>query len=131
MERLNLITVVISIILGQVVIINDITRAEGLEKVGYCFDAAFHEETSRLYVTAGTAGTHVLDVNEGNFQFITTVQDGGYHRNLKISGDRAFVADAKRGLVVFDITEKIPIRTWQQQEQNVSGMGIFMHDNQF
>jgi len=129
MKGLKFITVVISIIFGQVVIINDITRAEGLGNVGYCFDAAFHEKTNRLYVTAGAAGTHVLDVNEGNFQFITTVQDGGYHRNLKISGDRAFVADAERGLVVYDITEKIPIRTWQQQEQNVSGMGIYLHDN--
>ena len=129
MKRVKFIIMVISIFFGQFVVINDITRAEGLGKVGYCFDAAFHEKTSRVYVTAGPAGTHVLDVNEGKFQFITTIQDGGYHRNLKISGDRAFVADAKRGLVVYDITEKIPIRTWQQQEQNVSGMGIFIHDN--
>jgi len=129
MKGLRFITVAVSIIFGQVVIINNATRAEGLGNVGYCFDAAFHEKTNRLYVTAGAAGTHVLDVNEGKFQFITTIQDGGYHRNLKISGDRAFVADAKRGLVVYDITEKIPIRTWQQQEQNMSGMGIYIHDN--
>jgi hypothetical protein len=74
-------------------------------------------------------GTHVFNVKEGRLNFITTILDGGYHRNIKISGDRAFVANTKRGLVVYDITEKIPICTWEQQEQNISGMGIYLHNN--
>jgi hypothetical protein len=95
--------------------------------MGYCFDVAYHERTDRLYVAGGARGIHVFEVKKGEFNFITTVRDGGYHRNLKISGDRAYVADTKRGLVVFDVTEKIPVCTWKQQKPG--GMGIYIHNN--
>lgn len=72
-------------------------------------------------------GTHVFKVTDGKLNFVTTVYDGGYHRNLKISGDRAYVADGKRGLLVIDITKKVPVITWKQE--NVSGMGIYIYDN--
>jgi len=101
---------------------------KGRNKVmGYCFDAAFHEKTNRLFVASGVMGTHVFEVMDGKLNFVTTVYDGGYHRNLKISGDRVYVADGKIGLLVIDITKKAPVITWKQE--NVSGMGIYIHDN--
>ena len=130
MKRFKIVIVVIAIALGCVVAANAFAGDKGRNKVmGYCFDAAFHEKTNRLFVAGGVMGTHVFEVTNGKLNFVTTVFDGGYHRNLKISGDRAYVAYAKRGLVVFDIAEKVPVCTWKQQEQRVTGMGIYIHDN--
>lgn len=130
MKRLKVIITIVVVLFQIVVITNAFAAEKGRnKKMGYCFDAAFHEGTNRLYVTAGSAGTHVFEVTKGQFNYITTIYEGGYHRNLKISGDRAYVADAKRGLVVFDITERIPVCTWIQPEQKVSGMGIDLHGN--
>ncbi|MFB0554999.1 MAG: LVIVD repeat-containing protein [Phycisphaerae bacterium] len=130
MKRFKIIIAAMAVALQLVVVANAFTADKGRnKKMGYCFDAAFHEKTNRLYVAAGPMGTHVFEVTKGKFNYITTVYGGGYHRNLKISGDRAYLADGKRGLVVFDITEKIPVCTWKQPDQNVSGMGIDLHDN--
>ena len=130
MKRLKVIITIMVVLFQIVVVTNAFAADKGRNKrMGYCFDAAFHEKTNRLYVTAGAVGTHVFEVTKGQFNYITTVYEGGYHRNLKISGDRAYVADAKRGLVVFDITERVPVCTWMQTEQNVSGMGIDLYNN--
>jgi len=128
MERFKSINIVIAIALGYVVVANALAGDKGRNKVmGYCFDAAFHEKTNRLFVAGGVIGTHIFEVTDGKLNFVTTVFDGGYHRNLKISGDRVYLADGYRGLLVFDITKKVPVTTWKQQ--NVSGMGIYVHDN--
>jgi hypothetical protein len=37
---------------------------QAAKKMGYCFDAAFDADRNRLYITAGQAGLHVLDVDE-------------------------------------------------------------------
>ena len=133
MKKFKITNVVIAVALGHIVAANAFAGEQGKgrnKQMGYCFDAAFHEKTDRLYVAGGARGTHVFEVTQGEFNFITTVEDGGYHRNLKISGDRAYLADAKRGLVVFDIAEKVPVCTWKQQKQKTSGMGIYVHNNQ-
>jgi len=128
MKRFKIVIAVIAIALEYVVVANALAGDKGRNKVmGYCFDAAFHEKTNRLFVAGGAWGTHIFKVTDGNLNFITTVFDGGYHRNLKISRDRVYLADGNRGLVVFDIAEKVPVCTWKQQ--NVAGMGIYIHDN--
>lgn len=128
MKRLKIINVVIAIALWHAVTANAFAGDKGRNKgMGYCFDVAFHEKTNRLFVAAAVMGTHVFEVTEGKLNFVTTVYDGGYHRNLKISGDRAYVADGKRGLLIIDITKKVPVITCKQE--NVSGMGIYIHDN--
>jgi len=128
MKRFKIVIVVIAIALECVVAANAFAGDKGRNKaMGYCFDAAFHEKTDRLFVAAAVMGTHVFEVTDGKLNFVTTVYDGGYHRNLKISGDRVYVADGKRGLLVIDITKKAPVITWKQE--NVSGMGIYIHDN--
>jgi hypothetical protein len=125
-ERFRIINVVIVIALWHTITINVFAVDKGRNKMmGYCFDAAFHEKTNRLFVAGGAKGTHIFEVMEGRLNFVTTVYDGDYHRNLKISGDRAYVADARIGLLVMDITKKAPIITWKQE--NVSGMGIYIY----
>ena len=57
------------------------------KKMGYCFDVAF--DSDRLYVAAGGAGLHALDVSEGTLRYIRTYHDRGYYRNLKVSRGRA------------------------------------------
>ncbi|MDT8304106.1 MAG: hypothetical protein RQ760_21670 [Sedimentisphaerales bacterium] len=128
MKRFKIINVLIAIAFLYVTTTNAFAGDKGRNKVmGYCFDAAFHEHTNRLFVAGGAKGTHIFEVTDGKLNFVTTVYDGGYHRNLKILGDRAYVADAKRGLLVMDITKKAPVITWKQE--NVSGMGIYIHKN--
>ena len=95
----------------------------------HCFDVAFHEKTSRLFVAGSVTGTHVFEVTDGKLSFATTIHDGSYHRNLKISGDRLYVADCFEGLLVFDISGKVPVCTWRQQGQRLAGMGIYIHDD--
>ncbi len=110
------------------VVVPLVTAARGdARRMGYCFDAAFHEKTGRLFVAAGDVGTHVLAVTDGKLSFVATVADGGYHRNLKVSGDRLYLADAERGLAVFDITAQVPICTWRQQDAH--GMGLDVRGN--
>lgn len=130
MKSFKIIIATIAIALQLVIVANTSALDKGRNRnMGYCFDAAFHEKTNRLYVAAGSKGTHVFEVSNGKLNYITTNYEGGYHRNIKISGDRAFLADARRGLVVFDITQKIPVCTWKQSQQNVSGAGIDLQNN--
>ena len=105
-----------------------VDKARNKTKV-HCFDVAFHEKTSRLFVAGSQTGTHVFEVTDGKLRFATTIHDGAYHRNLKISGDRAYIADSWEGLLVFDISEKVPVCIWRQQEQRVTGMGIYVYDD--
>lgn len=90
------------------------------KKIGYCFDVAL--DADRLYVAAGDAGLHTLDVSEGTLRYIQTYHDRGYYRNLKLSGGRAYVADGERGLVVLDITRDVSVTVWEQGD--VKGKGV-------
>jgi hypothetical protein len=130
MKTFKIVTVVIAIVLGCVIAANAFAGDKGRDKaIAYCFDAAFHEKTNRLFVAGANTGTHVFEVTDGKLNFVTVLLDGAYHRNLKISGDRVYVADAFKGLLVFDISERVPVCTWKQQEQRVTGMGIYIHDH--
>jgi len=90
--------------------------------MGYCFDAALNEKGDKLYVAGGQVGLHVFAVRDGELQLIISVCMEGYYRNLKIAGDRLFLADGERGLVVHDISSGIPMQTWAQGEKG--GMGL-------
>jgi len=90
------------------------------KRMGYCFDVA--RDADRVYVAAGDAGMHVLDVSEGVLRYIQTYHDRGYYRNLKIAAGKAYVADTERGLVVLDITGDEPLTVWEQG--GVKGKGI-------
>jgi hypothetical protein len=96
-------------------------------RMGYCFDAAFDTAGDRLYVVAGDAGMHVFDVAKGKLDYLLTTYDEGYYRNVKISKNRAFVADTKRGLAVFDVSGKAPFPTWRAGTGE--GLGLWIEGN--
>jgi hypothetical protein len=97
------------------------------KRLGYCFDVAFDDATDRLFVAAGAAGLHILDVSDGTLHYISTHSDGGYARNLHLSDGRAYVADPDRGLIVWDITGDTPLRTWEQSTP--AALGIYLEDS--
>jgi len=94
------------------------------KKMGYCFDVATDPTASRLFVASGKRGLHVLNLANGKLEYVTTYFDGGYYRNLKVKGDRAFIADADRGLVVIDISGNMPRTTWFQSGREAYGVHV-------
>lgn len=93
-------------------------------KMGYCFDAAFHEPSHRLLVCAGPVGLHLFQIRQGEFHYLSTLLKGGYCRNIKIAGDKAFVADTRRGLVVLDLSTANPEIRWAQGRGGAMGLDI-------
>lgn len=110
----------VMVAVASLLIVGKLYLAE--KKIGYCFDVALG--SSRIYVAAGKAGLHVLDVSEGTLKYALTYHDRGYYRNLKIAGDRAYVAEGDRGLVVLDITKDSPTVVWEQMEAKGAGIHI-------
>jgi hypothetical protein len=96
----------------------------GGKKMGYCFDVALDPTRERLYIAAGYSGLHVLDTVNGRMEYLTTYHDDGYYRNIKILDERAYIADAKRGLVVLDISGESPFTTWVQPNGKAGGLHI-------
>ncbi len=97
------------------------------KNMGYCFDVALDERRNKLYVAGANVGMFVFRVQDGELHFITSLREEGecYYRNLKIAGDRLFLADGDRGLVVYDISGDVPVKTWAQGKDVKSvGMGI-------
>ncbi len=128
MEGLRILGVIIALALQLRVVAPAPAADKGPNgPVGNCLDVAFHEKSNRLFVAAGGAGLHLLEVKDGKMSLVTTVSDGGSPRKLALSGDRLYVADVKRGLVVFDVAGKNPACTWKQQE--VQGMSVSLQDH--
>ncbi|MBN1452893.1 MAG: hypothetical protein JW963_17880 [Anaerolineales bacterium] len=94
------------------------------EKMGYSFDVAADAIKNKLYVAAGIRGLHILELERGMLTYITTYYDDGYYRNLKVRETRAFIADARRGLVILDISGDIPLTKWIQSDSQAYGIHI-------
>jgi hypothetical protein len=94
------------------------------KRMGYCFDVALDPTGERLYIAAGYSGLHILNTVDGNIEYVTTYYDDGYYRNLKIRGERAYIADSKRGLVVLNISGESPVTTWVQPNGKAGGLHI-------
>jgi hypothetical protein len=94
------------------------------KRMGYCFDVALDQAKERLFVACGQRGLHVLDIQNGKLEYLTTYYDEGYYRNLKINGERVFVVGSPNGLAVFDISGEAPIRTWVQTNSDACGLHI-------
>jgi hypothetical protein len=94
------------------------------QKMGYCFDVAFDQENNRIYIAAGQAGLHVLDVVDGgHLKYVSTHFDGGYYRNLKLHAGQAYIAGTDNvGLLILDITGDIPVTKWSR-----NGCGAGLH----
>ncbi|HQP97291.1 MAG TPA: M56 family metallopeptidase, partial [bacterium] len=97
-------------------------------RLGYCFDAALSANNEILYVVGGSGGTYVLRVSENELKYVRTIlAEDGYHRNIKVQGNYAYIADAKKGLIVLDITSPdspacVFTASWKD------GMGLFLTD---
>ena len=111
--------------------ISGIQKEEQAQRIRHCFDVAFDSIQSRLFAVSGYKGMHVFNVSDGKLSYVTSYYDEGYYRNIKISGNHAFVADTNRGLLVFDISKKIPVLTWKwkDSETKTRGFGIHVEDN--
>lgn len=96
-------------------------------KIGHCFDVAYDPIQNRLFAVAGYQGMHVFNVSDGNLSLVTTVYDEGYYRNLKISGNRAFIADTSRGLITYDISKEVPVLSWKWKEAETKTRGFGIH----
>jgi hypothetical protein len=94
------------------------------QRIGYCFDVVADRAGSRLLVAAGDRGLHLFDLDQGQLRYAMTYYDDGYYRNLKVGNDRAYVADARRGLVVLDITSELPTTTWIQSNSAAFGLHL-------
>jgi hypothetical protein len=93
-------------------------------RMGYCFDVATDLNGSRLFVAAGKRGMHLFDIFHGELHYARSYHDDGYYRNLKVSGDRIFLADSERGLVVLDISGESPHSVWIEGEGRAYGVHI-------
>jgi hypothetical protein len=102
-----------------------LTGCQSNQKMGYCFDVAFDQESNRLYVAAGQAGLHVLDVvDKGRLEYVSTHFDGGYYRNLKLHAGQAYIAEADNaGLLILDTTRNTPVTKWSH---NGYGAGLYI-----
>jgi hypothetical protein len=128
MEGSRIFTVAIVMAVLSLVAASSSAADKGPNKpVGNCSDVAFHEKSNRLFVAAGAAGLHLLEVKDGKMSLVTTVSDGGAPRKLALLGDRLYAADVKRGLVVLDLAGKDPVCTWKQEKGQ--GMGISVQDH--
>lgn len=94
------------------------------ERMGYCFDTATDRAGNRLFVAAGKSGLHIFDLDEGTLKYLATYYDDGYYRNIKVQGERAYLADGYRGLVVFDVAGELPVTTWVQAGVKAGGIYV-------
>ena len=97
-------------------------------ELGYCFDAALAKDGKTVFIPGGH-DTYILAVEGNQLIYKKRVPaNGGYHRNIKVSGDFAYIADIERELVILDITNpQKPTRVCNGKKG--SGMGLFVRDH--
>jgi hypothetical protein len=78
------------------------------QRMGYVFDLAYDPVGERLYAVAGDSGLYTFSIKDGRIKRISRFHDEGYYRNIEIQGNRAYIADGDRGLLVLDITADRP-----------------------
>jgi hypothetical protein len=111
------------LVIGIILLMTGCQGFQSEKKMGYCFDAAFDPYRMRLYVAAGKAGLHTLDVVDNQLRYVSTYYDGGYYRNLELRGNLMYIADTERGLVVLDVSGDLPNTVYVQEGH---GAGLFI-----
>jgi hypothetical protein len=92
------------------------------QRMGEMLDLAYDPSRDRLYTVAGDRGVYTFEVKAGRLDRISRFYDEGYYRNLEIQGERAYVAERERGLLVLDISSDRPRIVYATQD--LSGQGI-------
>jgi hypothetical protein len=99
-----------------------------IPKLGYCFGAAFSPGGERLYVAAGYKGLHTFDVSqEGVITYVSLVNDGGYYRYVEAAQDKVYVANSKRGLMVYTAHASELELLWSQKDSRA--LGVHLQDD--
>ena len=78
------------------------------QRMGEMFDLAYDPVHERLYTVAGDRGLYSFEVKAGQLDRISRFHDQGFYRNLEIQGERAYIAENDRGLLVLDISNNRP-----------------------
>ena len=97
-------------------------------ELGYCFDAALSNDGKTVFIPGGSE-TYVLGVEDKQMVYKKRVpSNSGYHRNIKVSGNFAYIADGERELAVLDISNpQKPTRIYNGNKG--SGMGLFVKNH--
>ena len=77
-------------------------------RMGKVTDLAYDPARDRLYAVAGDNGLYTFSVADGRLKLLSRFYDEGIYRKIEIQGERAYIAEQERGLVVLDIREERP-----------------------
>jgi hypothetical protein len=92
--------------------------------MGYIFDLAFDPTRNRLYSVAGDSGLYTIEVDDGQMKRLSRFFDEGSYRNIEIQGDRAYIAESERGLIILDISEDRPRFVFSGEELHGQGLHL-------
>lgn len=104
MKRLVWVVGLVAFLAFLLVVLHFINR----ERMGYMFDLAYDPTSDHLYSVAGDRGLYTFTYDGSQLKRVSRFYDDGYYRNLEVQGDRAYIADGERGLVILDISEDRP-----------------------
>ncbi len=102
------------------ILLNFINR----QRMGEMTDLAYDPTRDRLYVVAGDRGLYTFEVDGGQLRRLSRFIDEGAYHNIEIQGQRAYIADEARGLVVLDISEERPRFIFAGEGLNGSGIHL-------
>lgn len=103
-----------------VVLIHFINR----QRMGYMLDLAYDPAQGRLYAVAGDSGLYSFEVAEGQLNRISRFYDEGYYRSIEIQGERAYIADSERGLLILDINQPRPSLVYAGEDLQALGLHL-------
>jgi hypothetical protein len=101
-----------------------ITYFVNRQRMGYVFDLAYDPTRERLYAVAGDSGLYTFEVDNGKMKRLSRFSDDGYYRNIEIQGDRAYIADGERGLLILDISEDRPSFVFAGEDLHGHGLHL-------
>jgi hypothetical protein len=101
-----------------------ITYFVNRQRMGYMFDLAYDPTRDRLYAVAGNRGLYTFNFDNGHLKRLSRFFDSGYYRNIEIQGDRAYIADGERGVLILNISEDRPQYIFAGE--NIHGQGLHL-----
>jgi hypothetical protein len=93
-------------------------------RMGELTDLAYDPTRDRLYAVAGDNGLYTFSVADGRLQLLSRFYDEGVYHRIEIQGERAYIAEQERGLVVLDISEERPRHIYSVGE--LTGRGLHL-----
>ncbi|MCJ7824080.1 MAG: hypothetical protein MUP44_04225, partial [Anaerolineales bacterium] len=94
------------------------------QRMGDMFDLAYDPTRDRLYSVAGESGLYTFEAEAGHLKRVSRFYDEGYYRNVEIQGERAYIAESERGLLVLDISSDRPRLVFASQDLRGEGIQL-------